>query len=228
MLVVLIGVAACNGVHPDYCDGNVLHFCSEDDHGSFCSTTDCGAAAQTCVEAGDGAAALCVSDPTPNPACASAGGAPRACDGANLLECTYEYATRAVDCGAPELCDARSRYCLKRPGEDATCATLTTDGLLGASYCAGQYSRSCTDMFVTGEWDCGSTELCHAGPNGFTACIQSTTPDARCPTPAAGGTGFSSFCDGWFAVSCFDGYVHRYEDCMNPDEYGSGCPLCGH
>src|SRR4051812_10970911 len=118
LLLVLIGVAGCNGTHRNYCDGNVLHYCSEDDHGSFCGTTPCDTYGQTCVEAGDGADALCVTDPTPNAACAAADGAAFACDGANLLECRYEYATRSHDCGATELCDPRSRYCLKRPGED--------------------------------------------------------------------------------------------------------------
>jgi hypothetical protein len=103
---------------------------------------------------------------------------------------------------------------------------LTMDDLLGSSYCEGQYSRSCIEMFVVGEWDCGSADLCHAGPNGFTACITSTTPDSRCPTPTAGSTGFTTFCDGSFAVTCFDGYIHSYEDCTNPDEVGSSCPLC--
>jgi hypothetical protein len=207
-----------------YCTGNVAHTCAYDDHGLVCGDADCGQ--RHCVEIDDGGNAdvLCALDAEPRPICGSENEDFIACDGAVRTHCRLGYAIDTMDCGDAALCESRAGTCLARPGEDTVCAAQDASGN-SIGYCDGSYSLRCDGPYVIGAWNCGTAQLCHVGPLGYTGCILSTTPDARCPTPSVG-TGFSIVCDGVFAISCFDGYDHAIVDCTSPDadDTCSSCP----
>ena len=101
---------SCNqacGVWDSYCEGSVLHYCTEQGSDSLLparhwATTDCADNSQACVRGYDSRistdVSLCADSAKPDPRCSDPGPS-RRCDGNTLLGCRAGYVWGKTVCG---------------------------------------------------------------------------------------------------------------------------------
>ena len=160
---------------------------------------------------------------------AGCGPAPDHCEGNVAVRCgTDEWSAESCDredCGA-EFCvesalDLREEPVVLCSPERETRPECLDAELQARSnlyrICVGPDHVVCSFGYAINVIECGSPDLCHeffddSGDRNV-SCILSTTRHPKCPLGGNYASGMISVCDGSLALTCFDGYLTRMEDC---------------